>query len=113
MIKRSLFASAALLAGATIGAAAASALSAVPQGGGAPLQVTFTGDGGNATYFGGVELDFGDGQQQHVCPPGRGCKEIKVSHTYAKPGRYVARLQGIGEGKALVIGTVTVTVSAR
>lgn len=73
--------------------------------------VTFTGHGGGASYFGGVWLHFGDGQNEMFCRPGSGCRETTLNHTYAQAGTYEAKLLGAGEGESVTLGTVTVTVS--
>ena len=73
-----------------------------------PLHVTFSGNGGGATYFGGLHIDFGDGTSQNACLPGQSCTSIRASHTYAHPGSYVAKLRGVGEGQTTALARVTI-----
>lgn len=73
--------------------------------------VVFSGHGGGASFFGGVWLDFGDGEQALFCPPGSGCGETSTSHTYGQPGTYHAELVGVGEGGKSVLAEVTVAVA--
>lgn len=91
--------------------AARGALTASPQRGPAPLSVSFTGSAGGASYFGGVWLEFDDGNNIQLCLPGLGCQETTVSHTYTNPGAYTVRLVGIGEGTSRTLGTTTINVS--
>jgi hypothetical protein len=85
-------------------------LQATPASGPAPFAVQFIGRGDGATYFGGVSLDFGDGQMGAFCPPGQGCKEGSAQHVYLKAGTYTARLVGNGEGKGRVLASTRVEV---
>lgn len=85
-------------------------LSASTRSGPAPLDVTFSAPGGVAVYFGGVWLDFGDGERAMVCRPGSGCRVASATHTYSQAGTYCARLTGEGEGERLLLGSVTITV---
>jgi PKD repeat protein len=91
--------------------AARGALTASPQQGPIPLSVSFTGNAGGVTYFGGVWLEFEDGSNIQLCPPGLGCRETTVSHTYTSPGTYTARLVGVGEGKSETLATAVINVS--
>lgn len=72
--------------------------------------VNFTGNSGGAAFFGGIQIDFGDGQTDFFCRPGSACKDATATHTYAKPGQYSARLLGQGEGKQTVVATTTLTI---
>ncbi|CAG0981032.1 hypothetical protein RHIZO_01738 [Rhizobiaceae bacterium] len=74
-------------------------------------RVTFHGQGDGASYFGGVWLHFGDGENAMFCRPGSGCRENTLEHTYARAGTYEAELVGVGEGTNKVLGAVTVTVA--
>lgn len=76
-----------------------------------PRRVTFHGQGDGASYFGGVWLHFGDGENAMFCRPGSGCHENTIEHTYAHAGSYEAELVGVGEGTNKVLGAVTVTVA--
>ena len=78
--------------------------------GSAPLMVTFQGHANGATFFGGVTISFGDGSSKLFCPPGMGCRETIVTHTYKAPGRYTAKLVGNGEPSAKAIASTVVTV---
>lgn len=91
--------------------AARGALTASPQQGPVPLSVSFTGGAGGATYFGGVWLEFEDGSNILLCPPGLGCRETTVSHTYTSPGAYTVRLVGVGEGRSETLGTAVINVT--
>ena len=86
-------------------------LTASPRLGGAPLEVRFIGNGGNATFFGGTRLDFGDGETINFCNPGARCGERSVTHVYKSEGHYIATLSGLGEGQNAVLGKVEVRVS--
>lgn len=86
-------------------------LAASTRSGPAPLEVVFSAHGGGAVYFGGVWLDFGDGEKALVCLPGSGCRETAATHTYPQAGTYCARLTGEGEGESLLLGSVSITVS--
>jgi len=77
----------------------------------APLRVTFSGEGDGRSYFGGVWLHFGDGQNAMFCRPGSACRESAVDHTYARAGTYRAELIGVGEGSDVAIGSLTVIVT--
>jgi PKD repeat protein len=99
-------------AGAAGAQADGASLSADPALGVAPLAVTFTGGSGGAVFFGGIEIDFGDGQRAPFCGPGRACSGVKIVHTYAMQGSYTARLLGAGEGKGGPLALATVTISA-
>ena len=105
------------LTAALVGLASASAAQASaglvvsPAAGRAPLSVTFTGHSGGATFFGGIEIDFGDGSVGAFCRPGAACRDVSVAHSYAKPGEFHVRLLGHGEGSEIVLATVTVTAS--
>lgn len=92
-------------------AQAVGGLAATPLAGRAPLSVMFTGHSGGATFFGGIEIDFGDGSVGPFCRPGAACRDVSVAHDYAKPGAFTVRLLGHGEGEKTVLATVTVTVS--
>lgn len=83
-------------------------LTASTRSGPAPLEVTFSAHAGGAVYFGGVWLDFGDGEKAMVCRPGSGCREASATHTYSQAGAYCARLTGEGEGERLLLGSVTI-----
>ena len=96
--------------GGAMSQSARGTLSATPAGGGAPLTVAFTGHANGTTFFGGVMIAFGDGTAARFCPPGRGCRETTVSHTYKSAGRYTATLAGAGEPGQTPLATVTVTV---
>jgi PKD domain len=72
--------------------------------------VTFTGDSGGAAFFGGIQLDFGDGETDYFCRPGSACKGATATHAYAKPGQYTARMLGQGEGQQTVVATANVTI---
>ncbi len=74
-------------------------------------RVTFHGQGDGASYFGGVWLHFGDGENAMFCRPGSGCRDNTIEHTYARAGTYEAKLLGVGEGTNKVLGAVTVTVA--
>lgn len=87
-----------------------SGLSSATRSGPAPLEVTFSVHGGGTIYFGGVWLDFGDGERAMVCRPGSGCRKATATHTYSQTGTYCARLTGEGEGEPLLMGSVTITV---
>ncbi len=106
----------ALLAGLVAGPVQAArqtpALSATPASGAAPLNVLFDGRGDGAAWFGGVMLEFGDGQSAPFCMPGQGCGAKTVTHRYERAGTYTARLRGNGEGNGRVLATVTVKVGS-
>ncbi|HHZ09842.1 MAG TPA: hypothetical protein GX405_13795 [Rhizobiales bacterium] len=76
-----------------------------------PLRVTFSGEGDGRSYFGGVWLHFGDGQNALFCRPGSACREGAVDHTYARAGTYRAELIGVGEGSDVALGSLTVIVT--
>ena len=63
---------------------------AEPDGGDAPLTVTFRCDPLGETGITSYEWDFGDGSPK--------VKEASPSHTYQKPGSYTARLV-VGDAK--------------
>lgn len=73
-------------------------------------RVTFTGDSGGAAYFGGIQIDFGDGEQDFFCRPGKDCNDATSTHVYAKPGQYCVRLLGQGEGQQTVVATTNVMI---
>ncbi len=85
-------------------------LSAKPARGGAPLSVTLTGDSGGVTYFGGIQIDFGDGTNALLCDPGRSCRNAKAQRTYETRGVFVARLVGRGEGSHQALASITIRV---
>lgn len=95
----------------TTTAAMAEPLSAIPQRGLAPLAVTFRGNGGGATFFGGLHLQFGDGESAIVCPPGRACRDFILTHVYARPGSYSAKLTGNGEGTLQTFGEISIVAT--
>ena len=104
---------AALMAGsAGSSSAAPGELAAEPARGSVPLTVTFVGGSGGATYFGGIEIDFGDGHRAAFCPPGRSCSSVTVVHLYSRPGNYRAQLLGNGEGQGGPSVVATVTIQA-
>jgi hypothetical protein len=74
------------------------------------LAVTVTANGGGVSYFGGVFLEFGDGQRQLICRPGSGCRETKVVHHYAQAGTYQMRMVGLGEPEQKPLAEISVTV---
>ena len=78
-----------------------------------PMSVMITSNGGGITLFGGVSLDFGDGQHATVCPPGSGCRETVVTHAYAKPGTFTVKLVGRGEPDQKPLAEATVTVPVK
>lgn len=86
-------------------------LNVSPTSGTASLKVTFTA-ATNAGFFGGVMIDFGDGNTASILKPGGGEKSGTMSHEYTKAGTYTAQLIGVGEGSSTVLDTKTVTVSA-
>lgn len=86
------------------------ALEAVPTQGKAPLAVSFTGGSGGATFFGGIQIEFGDGERSAFCRPGRSCNNASADHVYVRPGTYTARLVGQGEGGQRVLTQLTITV---
>ena len=68
-------------------------LSASPTLGSAPLSVNFDVDfSGYITSSNGVFLNFGDGSDQEICPPGVCTANLTVIHTYHSPGTYQATL---------------------
>jgi hypothetical protein len=73
-------------------------------------QVDVDFDPGAAAFFGGIKLEFGDGEQAFVCMPGARCRASSVNHRYAAAGRYVLRLVGVGEGGDQVLATRTINV---
>jgi PKD repeat protein len=84
-------------------------LTAKPTQGSAPLSVTFIG-GSAAVYFGGIQIDFGDGEQAAFCGPGRACSDVSVAHIYNNPGAYTVRLLAHGEGQGPnVLASLTIT----
>lgn len=85
-------------------------LSASPQSGAAPLEVSFSVIGDGASHFGGVWLDFGDGEKILVCRPGSACRAASANHAYTQAGSYCARLVGEGEGAPILLGSLTITV---
>ncbi len=85
-------------------------LTAVPTTGTAPLRVTFTGVGGGAVYFGGVRLEFGDGNSVPFCPPGLSCQRRSLTHVYMHQGVFRARLLAHGEGDEVELGVVVVRI---
>jgi PKD repeat protein len=72
--------------------------------------VNFTGDSGGKAFFGGIQIDFGDGATDFFCRPGSACKDATATHAYAKPGQYTVRLLGQGEGQQTVVATATLTI---
>ncbi len=88
----------------------AASLTAAPTQGKGPLTVAFTGGSGGKVYFGGLMIDFGDGQETLLCDPGRSCKDKAISHTYAKAGTYRVRLYGRGEGENNALASLTIKV---
>ncbi len=91
----------------TVGAS----LNATPTSGVAPLTISFTGNTGSSSYFGGVQINFGDGQTEVFCDFGSECGMNSKSHTYTSAGTYDAKLVGVGEGSSSNLVTATVTVS--
>lgn len=85
-------------------------LVASPLNGPAPLSVTFIGDSAGATFFGGIQIDFGDGETDFFCRPGKACKDTTATHVYTKSGDFIARLLGQGEGKENILASVAVKV---
>lgn len=81
--------------------------------GDAPLNVVFTIQISGRSYFGGVWIQFGDGQKAMVCRPGSGCYAELISHTYERHGSYVALFVGVGEGGEDILGTVGIVVNDR
>lgn len=80
---------------------------ASPLSGAVPLAVRIAGSV-PGVYFGGVDIDFGDGSaRESACRPGSSCK-FTLDHVYRNPGTYTASLIGNGEGDGGVIGTATV-----
>lgn len=63
----------------------------------------------DSVYFGGVVLEFGDGQEAMVCLPGESCEANEITHVYAEPGPYTVRLLGLGGGAPDVLTTQSVT----
>ena len=84
--------------------------SASPTSGAAPLLVSFTGNGGGRNYFGGVQVDFGNGDAALFCNPGFTCGSNTINYKYNAAGTYTAKLTGLGEGGTTTIGTATITV---
>lgn len=80
------------------------------QNGPAPLSVIFTGDSAGAAFFGGIQIDFGDGATDFFCRPGKACKDTTATHIYTRPGDYIARLLGQGEGTESILATFAVKV---
>jgi PKD repeat protein len=81
---------------------------------GNPLEVNYIYTGGT-TYFGGLRVDFGDGQSgamsSAVCASDGGpCRVASVAHKFASPGTYTATLVGIGEGNNTTVDTLSITV---
>jgi peptidoglycan hydrolase-like protein with peptidoglycan-binding domain len=72
------------------------ALTASPQSGNAPLEVSFRGHGGNRSYVGGVMLHYGDDLQEEFCAANTVCGEKTKTHTYATGNPYTARLIAFG-----------------
>ena len=101
----------ALLASTTVTVGTSQALTATATSGPAALVVTFTGNTGGATYFGGVHFEFGDGNTAPFCSPGNNCTTQSVSHTYSIAGTYTATLVGVGEGSNTILGTILITVT--
>ena len=87
-------------------------LTGAPLQGAAPLTVTFTG-ASSAIYFGGIQIDFGDGEQAALCLPGGPCADARVTHTYQAPGSYAVRMLGNGEGPTGPKAIATLTVVAK
>lgn len=85
-------------------------LTVEPAQGSAPLSVTFTGGSGGASFFGGIQIEFGDGETGFFCRPGRSCKDTTATHVYAKPGTYTARLVGQGEGGQRELMAISIKV---
>lgn len=96
--------------GATVTDAEKSQLTASAAKGAAPLVVRFCAEGGGKIYFGGVWLEFGDGEKAMACGPGMGCRQVMLDHTYRKPGEYEARLLGQMEGEEQELGRLRVEV---
>src|SRR3989338_2064368 len=60
--------------------------SASPTSGAAPLLVSFTGNGGGRNYFGGVQVDFGNGDAALFCNPGFTCGSNTINYKYNAAG---------------------------
>ena len=90
------------------------ALSAVPSSGKAPLDVTFTATVASS-YFGGANIDFGDGTPEvQACPPGGTCTDVGTKHTYSptSAGSFKASLVGIGQNSRTLLGTAYVVITS-
>ncbi len=83
---------------------------AVSRAGGDGLDVSIVANGGGITYFGGVFLEFGDGDRQLICRGGEGCRETRTAHRYKQPGTFQVRMVGLGEPDQKPLAVVTVAV---
>lgn len=78
----------------------------------APLTVHFSVNTGGAAFFGGVQLDLGDGRTIMACLPGRPC-DRDIVHQYARAGSYTATLKGIGEGASSVLASTKIHLTRK
>ncbi len=88
-------------------------LTATPNNGVVPLEVTFKGHGGNNIFPGGAIIKFGDDTQQEFCAPNVMCGEKTITHTYSYGNPYNAQLIGIGttSSASTTIGSAAVTAT--
>jgi peptidoglycan hydrolase-like protein with peptidoglycan-binding domain len=77
----------------------------------APLTVSFSGNGGGQSYFGGVIINFGDGGTNTFCAPNVVCNQSSVNHVYQNAGSYIAKLVGTGQNGSSVLGAINITVT--
>ena len=90
------------------------ALSAIPSSGKAPLTVTFNANVASS-YFGGANINFGDGTpEQQACPPGGTCTGVTLTHTYSPTGTgsYKASLVGVGQNSSTLLGTAFIVITS-
>lgn len=87
-------------------------LTVTPTSGVAPLNVTFSGNGGGRTAFGGARVDFGDGSVGTACDAGSACGAFTLAHTYATAGTYIVRLILVGEGSVITLAQTNVVAKA-
>lgn len=86
-------------------------LKATPPNGVAPLVVSFEGNGGGRTAFGGMRLEFGDGSTEVVCAvSGSACDSFTTTHKYMYGGNYAVRLVSVGEGSNVTVVQTNVSV---
>lgn len=81
--------------------------------GGDPMEISVKTNGGGVTYFGGIFIEFGDGQRQLLCGPGQSCGAVQLQHRYMAAGKYRVKMVGLGEPDRMPLAEAVVLVPAK